>query len=296
MRYTTSSRKMILLTPIVATIAMALTIPFNMGGCADVASQIGGAVGGQQGAALGGGLGKGVEANDLGEKDERALGESVVMVVTTRHPITRNDKLSQYVSLVGLTLANASGRPDANWTFGVVESDEANAFSGPSGFIMVTTGLLKQMHDESELAGALAHEITHVTAHHGLKAAKAAKMTEAFATGAQAAVKDSQQAADFGKAVGGSLDVAVNKGYGRDQEDEADAGAVKLLIAAGYDPHGFLNFIERVAKAQANPGNTLMSTHPGAAQRATKIQAKIEAQKLATVGAVLKERFETNTR
>ena len=69
---------------------------------------------------------------------------SVAMAVTSRYPIVRDNQLNQYVTLVGLTLANSSNRPDANWLFAVVDTPEVNAFSGPDGYILLTRGLIRQ--------------------------------------------------------------------------------------------------------------------------------------------------------
>src|SRR5258708_981953 len=159
---------------LIALIAIIFTTPFNMGGCADTTSQLGQAIGGRQGEAIGGAVGSFAETESLGEKDERAMGESVAMAVTTRYPIIQNDKLNQYVSLVGLTLAANSPRPDGHWLFAVVDTPEVNAFSGPDGYVLITRGAIAQMKDEAELAGVLSHEMSHVLDKHGLAAVKQA--------------------------------------------------------------------------------------------------------------------------
>ena len=278
------------LIPLFATLAMILTVPFNMGGCADVTSQLGAAVGGQQGEAIGRAGGKLVEAESLSEKDEQAMGESVAMAVTTRYPVVSTASLNQYVTLVGLTLANASRRPDGNWLFAVVETDEVNAFSGPDGYILITRGLVRQLKDESELAGVLAHEMSHVLDKHGLQAVKQAGRASALASLAQA----DQRLSAFSQVTDSLTDTILVKGYGRTQEDQADADAVKLLVATGYDPTGYLHFIQRMAREQHGT-SSVMSTHPGAADRAAKIQQKIDELKPAKAGAVLVERFQKNT-
>ena len=290
---TKTKRRSLLAAPLLATAALAMTVPFNMGGCADLTTQIGQAVGGDKGAAIGGALGKGAEAGDLSEKDELAMGESVAMKITTVHPLVTNRKLNEYVTLIGLTLANASSRPDGNWVFGVVDAPEANAFSGPDGFVMLTRGLIGQLHDESELAGVIAHEMSHVLDKHGLKAARQAGM---IAAGVSALGAD-KNLAQFSQGADNLADIVLKKGFGREQEEQADGDAVKLLVMTGYDPHGYLNFIERTAKAQGAGGSSLMSTHPGAADRAVKIRQKIETSKNLKQGAaVLRDRFESMTK
>ena len=277
------------------TLGLCTTVPFNMGGCADTTGALGSMIGGEQGKGIGNALGHGVDAQTLSERDERAMGQSVAMQVTSRFRLVSDPKVSQYVVLVGLSLVSSSPRPDGNWFFAVIEDDQPNAFSGPDGYIFVTRGALKQMRDESELAGVLAHEMTHVLQHHGLNAAKQSGTYSAFIEGGNAAMQANQQNAQFLSMVNSAGDVVLVKGYDRGQEDQADAGAVKLLSAAGYDPTGYLNFLSRVADEQRGGSrNAAFSTHPDAASRVAKVQ-----KQLTTVpkgGAVLKDRFERMTK
>ena len=279
-----------------ATIALGLTIPFNMGGCADVTGPIGGkfggAFGGSQGANLVDTGVKIVKNESISEKDERTMGESVAMAVTTKYPVVKNEKLNRYVALIGLTLANASSRPDGNWLFAVVDTNEVNAFSGPDGYILITRGLIAQLHDEAELAGVLAHEMSHVLDQHGMQAVKQAGRANILASALSQA---DQRFKAFSEATDGLVDAVLVKGYGRDQEDEADADAVKLLLATGYDPTSYLHFIERMA-GQQHGNSSIMSTHPGAADRAERIRGQIAALKPLKPGAVVRERFEASSR
>src|SRR6185503_13856703 len=71
---------------------------------------------------------------------------------------------------LGQWLAMHSERPNLPWKFGIIASDDVNAFSTPGGYVLISRGLLDQMRNESELAGVLAHEIAHVVCKHHLKA------------------------------------------------------------------------------------------------------------------------------
>jgi predicted Zn-dependent protease len=203
-----------------------------------------------------------------------------------------DQQLNRYVTLVGLTLADASRRPDGNWLFCVVDTPEANAFSGPDGYVMITRGLIGQLHDESELAGVLAHEMSHVLAEHGLQAVKQAGRAKALSSLAQAG--DDRLGA-FSQVTDSLTQTVLVKGYDRKQEDEADSRAVRLLINAGYDPIGYYNFLNRLAAEQGRGSTSIMSTHPGAADRARKVRQRIDELAPAKQGAILRERFEKMT-
>src|SRR5258708_4837268 len=101
----------------------------------------------------------------------------------------KDANLEEYVALVGLSVALESDRPETfkGYHFGVVNSSDINAFAAPGGFIFVTTGALKQMENEDELAGVLSHEIGHVNLRHpeehANKAADQAGVMDILGTG-----------------------------------------------------------------------------------------------------------------
>src|SRR5205807_3190596 len=82
---------------------------------------------------------------------------------------TEKNKMERYVNHIGWKLASLSARPNIQWTFGVIDADEANAFSAPGGYVLVTTGMLKKCDNEAQLAAVLAHEISHVVEQHSIK-------------------------------------------------------------------------------------------------------------------------------
>jgi Zn-dependent protease with chaperone function len=90
-------------------------------------------------------------------------------------PSSPMNDVTRYVELVGKNLAQQSSRPMLVWTFGVIDSDEVNAFAAPGGYVMVTRGLLRKVENEAQLAGVLAHEIAHVTEKHALETYRQSK-------------------------------------------------------------------------------------------------------------------------
>jgi predicted Zn-dependent protease len=241
------------------------------------------------------------DAGKLGDADEDELGKSVAILLTNRYEPTRNEKLVQYVNLVGYTLVSCSSKPDGHYAFGVLDTDDIGAYSGPNGYVMVTRGALQAMRDEGELAGVLAHELTHVIDHHGLDSAKHA----AAKAGYMDATKMILPVKDVTGFIDSTVDAVVRNGYDKPQEDEADAGAVKLLIATGYDPRSYAHFLSHIAALQeaaprptTQPDGTttivkqIMSTHPGIPDRLQNVLKEI-AEANVNGGATMPDRFKT---
>lgn len=218
------------------------------------------------------------------------IGQSVAVAITNKYPLSTDQTVTDYVNLVGLTVASVSEKPDLNYCFGVLETDQVAAYSAPGGYIFITRGSLALCKDESELAGVLAHEVAHVSLNHGINAVKNAKETDILLAGAKT---QSQAVANFSQIVDIGVDVVMVKGYSRAQESEADKEAVNYLMDAGYDPAGLERFLERMQSATGTSGG-LMSTHPGTTERIAAVQKQIGAN--AGKGATLPERFAANVK
>ncbi len=219
---------------------------------------------------------------------EDGMGQSVAISLTNTYPLTEDEALNEYVSMVGLTIVNASDRPVGNWQFGVLETPEVNAFAGPNGYIFVTRGALNQMENEAQLAGVLAHEVTHVLHHHGLEGVKSEAGVDFLKSVADANIKDSTGLVQqLGTPM---VSTVLKSGYSQGQEYDADLNGIKLMVAAGYDPNGLPQFLDKLKGAGGG-----FSTHPGKAERVAKTRAQI-AQLGNPKGKTLKERFEQNVR
>ncbi|HXX94446.1 MAG TPA: M48 family metalloprotease [Planctomycetota bacterium] len=229
----------------------------------------------------------------LTESQEYYMGRGVAAMAIEKDQLWTTDQFAEYLSLVGLTVAFESDRPETykGYTFAVLNTETVNAFAGPSGFIFVTKGALRQMQSEDELAGVLAHEIAHVNLRHPELAAQrasdkeglseyAGKFTSMASTLFSLAGK--QQYADlaqkagpvFGKTVTGLHEQFAN-GYSRDEEFAADRMAVEFMTrpGVGYDPNAFKSFISRLpAKGGA------WGTHPGLEGRVKAIEEAIQSQ------------------
>ncbi len=207
----------------------------------------------------------------------------------------RDQALEEYVAMVGLSVALESDRPETfkGYHFGIVNSADINAFAAPGGFIFVTTGAIKQMETEDELAGVLSHEIAHVNLRHpedhANRAADQAGVMSLLDTGGAVASGvlsfmgkggTARDVAALSKGFGTVLDdfskeIIVN-GYGRDSELAADALGVNVLCRSGvrYNPAALRDFIARLPKKDRGA----WSTHPGLEGRIQAIDEQIKKQ------------------
>ena len=174
--------------------------------------------------------------------------------------------VQQYVSNVGMEMARYAGRPNLDWSFRVVSSDQINAFAVPGGYIYITQGLLFRMGNEAQLAGVLGHESGHIAHRHSVKQIEKARGAQGLTIVAGVA------GAIFG--VGG---VGDNTGlvaglslmkYGRDQERDADFSGLGYMTSAGYNPQGLVQLMSVLQSASGgkNPPEFL-STHPNPGNR-----------------------------
>src|SRR5512135_2939644 len=103
------------------------------------------------------------------ESEEIAIGRQIAGDLLGAAPLVKDARLQKYVNQVGEWVASQSERPDLPWHFGVIQSEDVNAFAAPGGYIFVTLGLYRLLQNEADLAGVLGHEIGHVIRKHHLK-------------------------------------------------------------------------------------------------------------------------------
>jgi predicted Zn-dependent protease len=266
---------------LVATVMVVVLTPFNMGGCS--ATNIVENVQRYAPAAK-----KATESLVLDERSERAMGQSVSLALTNRYGVVKSDDLAQYVILVGKAVASATPRADSGWVIGVLDTNDVNAFSGPQGYVWVTRGALMHMQDESELAGVLGHEMGHIVKRHGFQAVQGAGLIGA----GQMALQANDQTAQFNQITDFFVDLVTKTGFTQPQEFEADAEGVRYAAAAGYDPNGYLHFLQRIQAEQGKGGVNLFSTHPGLGDRIQRIANQISSGGIGGHGVTNQERFQ----
>jgi Zn-dependent protease with chaperone function len=199
-------------------------------------------------------------------------------------PEVEDKAIQEYVGSVGERVAKHSDlKIPLHIT--VLQSREINAFALPGGYLFIERGLLEAADDESELAGVIAHEISHDTARHANKLMKRSTIASIFYQAAQiAAVVLTGGVAGIGMYYAlqygfYGLGLVLNLkllGVSRDYELEADQLGVQYAWNAGYDPSGFIRFFDKMAtkKGYVN-GVSWFRTHPPFYQRMVQTQREI---------------------
>jgi predicted Zn-dependent protease len=219
-------------------------------------------------------VGKGVNFYSL--EREIALGKGLAQEVERSSKLIDDPVVVEYVNRVGQNLVRNS---DARvpFTIKVIDSDVVNAIALPGGFFYVNSGLILRAQEESELAGVMAHEISHVTARHGTKQATKGELMQ-LATIPLILLGPGGWA---GYGIYEATQLAIPFSYlkfSRDAEREADFLGLQYMYKAGYDPNAYVTFFERIqADEKRQPGTIpkIFSTHPPTPERIANTQKEI---------------------
>src|SRR5256885_9216145 len=117
--------------------------------------------------------------NLFSTSDDAQIGAQSAAAAEQQLPIVRDGSVNGYVNGIGQRLAANAGGPEFHYQFKVVNASDINAFALPGGYIYVNRGVLEQAHNEGEVAGVLAHEISHVALRHGTHQASKAYLAQA---------------------------------------------------------------------------------------------------------------------
>jgi predicted Zn-dependent protease len=225
---------------------------------------------------------------------EIEFGREVAARILGRYKMYENPVLVKYVNLVGLSLARNTNRPELEFRFMILDSSDINAYAAPGGFIFVTKGALQLVKEESELAGILAHEITHVTEKHIVKELNIKGSDDSATSGLARLVGGSSESARmaFAQAVDKALGMLFLDGYKKEDEVHADRTSVVISAMSGYDASALARYLERISTVKGKTREVLDRTHPAFPDRIALIKETIGQEGIDTVGGKTnRERF-----
>ena len=227
-------------------------------------------------------------SNKYKPEQDVQLGKEAADEARKQLPVMRDDAVTSYVEDLGKRLA-AAIPPEFNqdlfhYTFETVNVRDINAFALPGGPMFVNRGMLEAAANEGEVAGVMAHEISHVVLRHGTaQASKAGKYQAGSVAGAI-----------FGAIIGGTIGNIVAQGtqfglgaaflrFGRDFEKQADLEGARIMSLARYDPKDMANMFRTIEKQGGSGGPQWLSDHPNPGDRYAYITK--EAQSLRVEGS-----------
>jgi Zn-dependent protease with chaperone function len=226
--------------------------------------------------------------NKFTPEQDVQIGQQAAAEVRKAYPVVTNDAIDSYVDRLGERLVSAApanlNQPAFRYDFTVVNVKEINAFALPGGPMFINRGMIESARSEGEVAGVMAHELSHVLLRHGTaNATKAQKFQIGALAGAIA-----------GAIVGGGLGQVISQGsqfglgtwmmkYSREYEKQADILGVQLMARAGYDPRDLARVFENIEKQGGGSGAPQwMSDHPNPGNRSAYIEQEARQLRVET--------------
>ena len=224
-----------------------------------------------------------LHANKYKPSDDVKLGRQAAAEAEKQFPLMRDEEVNAYVESLGQRLVAAIPpefqHPEFRYYFKVINARDINAFALPGGPMYVNRGMIEAAHTEGEVAGVMAHELSHVALRHGTaQATKAQK----YQTGAAVA-------GILGTIFGGPGLGQVAQApfaltflrYSREYETEADLLGARIIANAGYNPRDLANMF-RTIEAQGGGGGGFLSDHPSPKDRYARINQEAQYLRVST--------------
>ena len=228
--------------------------------------------------------------NKYSVQEDVKAGREAAQQVEEQLPLLRDDGIDDYIEQIGQRLVGAIPsqfrHPEFRYQFDVVNVSDINAFALPGGPMYINRGMIEAARSEGEVAGVLAHEISHVALRHGTAQAGKATPYQVGSILGQIA----------GAIIGGVAGQAISLGsqfgfgtaflrYGREYERQSDLLGAQIMARAGYDPRDMASMFETIQeKGGGRGGPEWMSSHPNPGNRQAAITK--EAQQLRVTNPV----------
>src|SRR5256885_7863495 len=215
--------------------------------------------------------------------DDVKLGREAAAQAEQQFPLLRDSRADSYVSSVGQRLVAAIPaefqHPEFRYYFRAINASDINAFALPGGPMYVNRGMIQAAHNEGEMAGVMAHELSHVALRHGT-----AQATKAQKYGLLAGILGIGGTILGGPGLGqiaqGSVGVYFLK-FSREYETEADLLGARIMANAGYDPRDLANMFQTIER-QGGGGGGFLSDHPSPTNRYARINQEAQLLRVNT--------------
>ena len=202
---------------------------------------------------------------EVGTEKEINFGRGVAAKILGKYPIFKDEEKVNYVSQIGTGISAQLGRPELRYYFGILDTEDINGYAAPGGYIFVTTGALKLMRNEAQLAGVLAHELAHINQKHIVKQLNLQSSDRSMTSGIAQILGGATLSAKIALERLNDLAFKMLMEEGLSKKDEADADqkALEMLISTGYDPQSYLDYLSSLKPhLEQGQAKVLSKTHP----------------------------------
>jgi len=223
------------------------------------------------------GVNKG-DFNLVSYQEEWQLGQQLEQDIARQLPQVDDREALRYLNRMGQRIVAQTELAEAPWEFHIVADPQINAFNIPGGHVYVNVGLVQAADNAAELAGVVAHEISHGVARHGTE-----QLSKAYGFNIVAGLALGQNPPIYQQIVTQIVGAGTFAKWGRDAEREADRLGVVYMVGAGYDPHGMVTmFQELLSRRQRDPGalDQFFASHPLTEERIENVRQHIEELEL----------------
>jgi Zn-dependent protease with chaperone function len=200
------------------------------------------------------------------------LGQKAAQEVRAQLPMLPDEEVRSYVEGVGRRLVSAIPasfrHPEFHYSFEVVNVREINASALPGGPMFVNRGMIEAAKTEGEIAGVMAHEISHVVLRHGT--AQASKATPYEVGSVLGQIAGAIIGGGWGQIVSGASQFGFSTAFlrfSREFEKQADIEGTHIMAAAGYDPRDMANVFRAIEQESGPGGPQWLSDHPNPGNR-----------------------------
>jgi hypothetical protein len=216
--------------------------------------------------------------NKFSPQDDISLGKRAATDAEKQLPLCNAPNVDAYLTQLGTRLAQKLPTGDVQYPFEFhcVNDKAINAFALPGGYVFVNRGAIEAANNEAQLAGVMAHELSHVALRHGTNQATKAMLAETGLGIFGAVFGDSASGAAL-TTLGSFAAGGVLLRYSRTAESQADVMGTQVLYDAGYDPRALAQFFEKLeAETKGKNPPEFFSDHPNPEHRVERVDEEIE--------------------
>jgi len=220
-----------------------------------------------------------LHSNKFSIQDDVKLGRQAAQEAEQQFPLLRDEATQDYVERVGSRLVAAIPsqfrHPEFQYYFKVVNARDINAFALPGGPMYVNRGMIEAARSEGEMAGVMAHEISHVALRHGTAQATKGQKYGTLAAIAGIGATILTRNPNLGQLAQAPFAVYLLK-FSREYETEADILGAQIMAQAGYDPRDLANMFRTIEQQSGPSGPEWLSDHPNPGNRSEYITREAE--------------------